>query len=148
MDFDNAPQRLRTLPSWLLGQLAIEARRVGGEVLAGHGLRHGHYGLLASLDEFGPQSQAALSDRARLDRGDVVRWIDDLEAQRLVARLRDPADRRRNTITITSAGSRLLHALDAELRSGQDQLLQALSEADRLRLIALLTRALAAHHAR
>jgi DNA-binding MarR family transcriptional regulator len=143
MDFDNAPERLRTLPSWLIGQLAIEARRAGGEVLSGHGLRHGHYALLASLDEFGPLSQAALSDRSGLDRGDVVRWIDDLESRRLAARLRDPKDRRRNTVTITTAGGRLLDKIDIELHTAQGHLLRALSATEQARLAALLTRALA-----
>lgn len=133
------------MPSWLLGQLALEARRVGGEVLAGHRLRHGHYALLASLEEFGPLSQSVLSDRSGLDRGDVVRWIDDLETRRLVARRRDPADRRRNTVAITGTGRRLLGKMDAELRAAQSRLLRALSATEQAQLVALLTRTLASY---
>ena len=62
--------RLRALPSWLLGQLSIEARRVVGEVLAEHDVHRSQYALIASLDEFGPPSQTELSDRSGLDRSD------------------------------------------------------------------------------
>ena len=142
MDVDNAPDRLRTLPSWLLGQLSNEARRVVGEVLAEQQLHRGQYALLASLDQFGPLSQTDLSERSGLDRSDIVRWVDDLAARELIARTRDPNDRRRNVVSITGKGRRLLSRLDARLRDAQDHLLRALSAKERGQLVQLLARAL------
>jgi MarR family transcriptional regulator, lower aerobic nicotinate degradation pathway regulator len=142
MDVDNAPNRLRSLPSWLLGQAAIEGRRVVGDVLAGEGLHRSQYALMASLEEFGPLSQTALSERSGLDRSDVVRWVDGLAARGLVQRTRDARDRRRNTISITREGRRRLQELDAQLDRAQHDLLGTLSDEERKLLILLLGRLL------
>jgi MarR family transcriptional regulator, lower aerobic nicotinate degradation pathway regulator len=142
VDVDNAPNRLRSLPSWLLGQAAVEARRVVGDVLAGEGLHRSQYALMASLEEFGPLSQTALSDRSGLDRSDVVRWVDGLAAGGLVQRTRDPGDRRRNVISITRQGRHRLEELDARLGRAQQDLLRTLSDEERKLLIVLLGRLL------
>lgn len=141
MDVENAPDRLRALPSWLLGQLTVEARREVADALEHVGLHRSQYALLASLEQFGSSSQAELGDRSGLDRSDVVRWIDDLAGRGLVERERDPADRRRNVVAITAAGRRLLVKLDADLAKAQDRLLRRLGPADRKTLLRLLRRA-------
>jgi DNA-binding MarR family transcriptional regulator len=146
MDVESAPDRLRSLPSWLLGQLSVEARRVVGDVLGGQNLHRGQYAMLAALEQFGPLSQTDLSQRSGLDRSDVVRWIDDLAERDLVERVRDPQDRRRNVVSITSRGHRLLAKLDGQLRRAQDRLLHALSVQDREQLVELLKRALGVGH--
>jgi DNA-binding MarR family transcriptional regulator len=142
VDVEKAPDRLRQLPSWLLGQLSAEARRLVGEVLAGQDMTRSHYALLASLEQFGPASQTALSERSGLDRSDVVRWIDDLAGRALVERSRDPQDRRRNVVSITDQGQALLGTLDGKLAGAQDRLLAALRPPEREQLVRLLSRAL------
>jgi DNA-binding MarR family transcriptional regulator len=142
VDIDNAPNRLRSLPSWLLGQAAVEARRVVGDVLAREGLHRSQYALMASLEEFGPLSQTELSDRSGLDRSDVVRWVDGLAERGLVERTRDPGDRRRNVISITRQGLHRLEELDAQIGRAQQDLLKTLSEEERKQLILLLGRLL------
>jgi DNA-binding MarR family transcriptional regulator len=142
MDTDNAPDRLRTLPSWLLGQASAEARRMVGEVFAAEGVHRSQFALLAALAQFGPLSQAALSDRSGLDRSDVVRWIDDLTARGLAERTRDPADRRRNAVSLTPAGRDRLDRLDTRLAGAQDALLRPLSGPERAQLVTLLGRLL------
>lgn len=142
MDRDNAPDRLRSLPSWLLAQLSMEARRVAGDVLAKHEVHRSEYALLASLEQFGASNQTQLGERSGLDRSDIVRWVDDLAERGLVARERDPDDRRRNVVTVTASGRRLLGKLDTELRSAQDRLLSPLTAGERTQLTRLLQRAL------
>lgn len=142
MDSANAPERLRAMPSWLVGQVAALSRRVVGDVLEAEGLHRSQYALLASLEEFGPVSQAELSDRSGLDRSDVVRWVDELEAAGLLGRTRDPGDRRRNVIALTVAGRRRLRQLDAVLARAQASFLDPLTPAERDRLVALLGRVL------
>lgn len=137
-DVDNAPNRLRTLPSWLLGQASVRARRVVGEVLTEQGTHRSQYALLAGLDEFGPASQAELSERSGLDRSDVVRWVDELVAQKLARREQDPADRRRNVVSLTAAGRRRLATLDKRIGVAQRELLAGLSADERRQLVALL----------
>jgi DNA-binding MarR family transcriptional regulator len=142
MDVVNAPDRLRSLPSWLLGQASMEARRVVGQVLAAEGLHRSQYALLASVEQFGPLSQIALSERSGLDRSDVVRWVDELADHGLVERTRDPDDRRRNVISITDQGRHRLAVLDTRLGRAQDELLAGLSTSDREQLVLLLGRVL------
>lgn len=146
MDTANAPHRLRRLPSWLLGQVSIEARRAVGDALAEDGTHRSQYALMASLAEFGPLSQTALSDRSGLDRSDVVRWIDDLADRGLVERTRDSDDRRRNVVSLTGRGNRRLADLDTRLEHAQRDLLAALEDGDRQRLVELLERVLGLGH--
>ena len=139
--------RLRALPSWLINQAALSATRLVSEGLAGVKSRRHHYALLAALDEGGPVSQATLSRRTTIDRSDMVATINELADQGLVKRSPDPDDRRRNVITITTAGRRQLRKLDRLLGSVQDELLAPLSAGERRQLIRLLTR-IVDHHAR
>jgi MarR family transcriptional regulator, lower aerobic nicotinate degradation pathway regulator len=142
VDVETAPDRLRILPSWLLGQLTVAARRSVGAVLAENGIHRSQYALLAALEQFGPLSQVALSERSGLDRSDVVRWIDELAGAGAVERTKDPDDRRRNVVSISAQGRRLLKRLDAKLRAAQDELLHRLSPRERAQLVGLLSRAL------
>jgi MarR family transcriptional regulator, lower aerobic nicotinate degradation pathway regulator len=142
VEIENAPDRLRRLPSWLLGQLSNEARQRVGKVFAAHEMHRSQYALLAALEQFGPQSQAELSERSGLDRSDVVRWVDELGTRRLVVRKRDPGDRRRNIVSISTAGRRLLADLDEEIDQAQLRFLATLTRDERNQLIRLLSRAL------
>ncbi|BEP12252.1 MarR family winged helix-turn-helix transcriptional regulator [Acidothermaceae bacterium B102] len=140
MDTETAPRRLQRLPSWLLGQANVEARRVVSEVLAQEDLHRSGYALMATLEEFDPLSQTELADRSGHDRSDVVRLVDELEKAALVKRDRDPEDRRRNVVTITPAGRRRLVALDAALVGAQDQLTARLTPSERKQLVTLLAK--------
>ncbi len=102
--------------------------------------------MLAALDEAGAVSQATLSRRTTIDRSDMVATINELTEQGLVERKLDRDDRRRNVITITTAGRRQLRKLDRRLASVQDQLLAPLSASERKQLIRLLTQVVD-HHA-
>ena len=81
-----------------------------------------------------------------MDRSDVVAAINELVSRGLADRSPDPADGRRNVITITRAGTAHLRRLEELLAEVQDELLAPLSPADRRQLIRLLTRILE-HHA-
>ncbi|OHV44520.1 MarR family transcriptional regulator [Parafrankia soli] len=143
---ETAPARLRRLPSWLMSQAAAPASRLVTERLAAADARRYHYSLLAALDEFGPASQAALGRRCGLDRSDVVAMVNELVDRELIERTPDPADRRRNIITITPAGIRHLRRLDKLLAQIQDELLAPLSANERDQLVRLLTQLVDHHH--
>jgi DNA-binding MarR family transcriptional regulator len=98
-----------------------------------------------TLEEFGPASQAALGRRTGIDRSDVVAALNDLASRGLIQRSPDPADRRRNVITITPAGRRQLRRLDGVLAGVQDKLLAPLSPAERQQLTRLLVRIVENH---
>jgi MarR family transcriptional regulator, lower aerobic nicotinate degradation pathway regulator len=138
-DWAGTPERLRVRPSRLLSLAAGQAHRQVGERLATLGSRKWHYATLAALEEFGPDSQSGLSDRTGIYRSDLVATINDLTARGLVVRTPDPADRRRNAITLTDDGRRHLKQLDELLAEAEAEFLAALSEADRAELIRILT---------
>lgn len=140
MEPENAPSRLRALPTWLLNQAALQGQRIGAETLAAVGGHRTHYAVLAALDEFGPASQAALGRRCGIDPSDMVALMAALTADGLVARRPDPADRRRNLVSITAPGRRRLEELGATVTAAQDALLAPLSTAERDRLTELLAR--------
>jgi MarR family transcriptional regulator, lower aerobic nicotinate degradation pathway regulator len=144
MDRCRAPARVRVLPSWLLNQAALAANRSVGDGLAALGARRHHFVLLAALDEVGPASQAELSRATTIDRSDMVAAVNELAERGLVERAPDPLDGRRNVVSLTPAGRRHLRTLDRQLAGIQDDLLAALSPAERRTLVALLTRVVGA----
>ena len=97
------PARLLAMTSRLLNQTSAHAQRLVGEGLANADARKYHYALLAALDEFGPASQSSLSGRTGIYRSDIVATINELTDRGFVDRAPDPADRRRNVITMTPA---------------------------------------------
>ncbi|MFG3441090.1 MarR family winged helix-turn-helix transcriptional regulator [Nonomuraea sp. NPDC047897] len=137
---ENAPARLRALPSRLINHVALVANRVVDRALAEADARRYHYALLAALEEFGPASQAALGRRTTIDRSDIVAAVNELAERNLVRREPDPDDKRRNIVTITTAGARHLAQLDRLLAEAQDEFLAPLSAVDRRRLVDLLSR--------
>lgn len=141
-----APRRLSSRPTYLLTQTATHARRLVAEVFGEACARGYHYRLLATLQEFGPASQAELGRRGSMDRSDVVAALNELVGQGHAERTPDPADGRRNIIRITSAGKEHLRRLDRALDTAQDRLTAPLDAAERAQLVDLLTRLLAHHN--
>jgi MarR family transcriptional regulator, lower aerobic nicotinate degradation pathway regulator len=144
--FDAMPSGLRQKPTWLISQISMHAQRLLTERLAASGSRGYHYRLLAALHEFGAASQAELGRRTGMDRSDVVAALNELAGHGLIRRSPDPADRRRNIITVTPVGTAHFQQLDSLLGGVQDELLAPLAPAERKQLIELLTRVLR-HHA-
>lgn len=82
------------------------------------------YSILVVLDQRGEASQRELCDEVDLDRSTIADLVRRMERRGLVARHRDPADARRNTVTLTDAGRAererlrpLVAAADSELTS-------------------------------
>ncbi|MBG0832881.1 MarR family transcriptional regulator [Planomonospora sp. ID67723] len=141
------PARLRNLPTRLLALTALHSDRLVTEGLAGADARQWHYAVLATLEESGPASQAELSRRTRIYRSDLVAVINELADRGFVERAPDPADRRRNVITMTGQGRRQLHRLDELLAAIEDDVLAPLTRIERRQFTELLARLLD-HHGR
>jgi DNA-binding MarR family transcriptional regulator len=137
---DELPALVRDRPTWLLSQAAARSHRLLTEGLAAAGFRGYEVRLLAAAAEFGPASQASLSRHSGVDRSDVVATVNALERRGLVARAADPADGRRNVISITPAGTRALRSLDSVLADIQDVVLAPLSPRQRRQFVAMLSR--------
>ncbi|MFF2640626.1 MarR family winged helix-turn-helix transcriptional regulator [Streptomyces niveus] len=141
----NSDDRLRQRASRLLSQVATRSDRLINEGLAQADARKWHYAVLASLQDFGPASQAALSKRTGIYRSDMVGVLNELAQRQFVERAPDPDDQRRNVITISTAGRRQLRRLDKVLDALHDELLAPLDAAERDQLVRLLTRLLDHH---
>ena len=136
------------MPSWLLTQSANHAHHLVADGFAAVHARGYHYRLLATLEEFGPASQAALGRRSGIHLSDMVATINELADSTLVERAPDPSDRRRNVISLTAAGKRQLRRLEKRLAECQDELLAPLSAEEREQLTELLSRLLDHHDRR
>lgn len=136
---------MRALPTRLVGQVAILANRATERALEATGSRRYHYALLATLDELGPGSQAEVGRRTGIDRSDVVAAVNELADRGFVHRTPDPADRRRNVLTLTAAGADHLADLDTRLEVAQSELLPGFTAAERANFVLTLTRILESH---
>ena len=87
------------------------------EILKPWGLTPTQYNALRILRGAGERGHTctAVSDRMLTRDPDVTRLIDRLEARHLVARTRDPDDRRAVMIRLTDAGRKLVDQLDAPI---------------------------------
>jgi DNA-binding MarR family transcriptional regulator len=135
-----APKRIRERPTWLISRAYARSHALlaAGFAASGTGLRSYHYRLLAALAEQGPASQAELGRSTSVDRSDVVAALGVLERLGLVQRAVDPANRRRNIVTITPDGSERLGQLDGVVDEVQERVLEPLSGSERRELTRLL----------
>ena len=115
-------------PALLLARIGTVIGEIADEKLAATGMTGSEYAILAVLAADGPGSQQELAELLGKAPGLMVAAIDDLEERGLVARDRDPADRRRSRVTLTRSGEKALRAADrfadqvfAELFPGLDK---------------------------
>jgi MarR family transcriptional regulator, lower aerobic nicotinate degradation pathway regulator len=108
------------------------------------GMRPKHFALLNLADLSEGSSQQELGRQLGLDSSGLVSVIDDLEAQGLVERRRDAADRRRYAIHLTRAGRTKLSRAREAVKLRGEELLAPLSADERETLHDLLSRVAAA----
>jgi DNA-binding MarR family transcriptional regulator len=139
---DRTPARLKDRPTWLVGRAFVRSSALlnAGFEAHGNGLRGYHYRLLAALEEWGPASQADLGRSTGIDRSDVTAVMTELESRNLIARAVDPANKRRNIVTLTQEGADRLRDLDTVVDAIQDELLAPLTASQRRQFITLISR--------
>ncbi|MFE9604432.1 MarR family winged helix-turn-helix transcriptional regulator [Streptomyces hokutonensis] len=103
------------------------------------------FAVLAALEEFGALSQAEIGRRLGVDRNDVSGILNRLEDGRRVHRQADPANRRRNVVTVTAAGRLHLEELQQHADAVQAELLAGLDTEERRQLHSLLAKLLDSH---
>ncbi|MEV5356630.1 MarR family transcriptional regulator [Streptomyces sp. NPDC093516] len=131
---------IRSLPSWLLGRAAARGRALVAEALAELDLRMWHHVVLSAVRDLAPVAQADLGRAVRLDPKDLVGVLDDLQAAGLAVREPDPRDRRKNAVSLTARGARLLERCEKAARAANDELLAPLSAAEREQFTGMLRR--------
>lgn len=78
------------------------------------GLGRADWRVLAHLGRAGPMTAAAICAATALHKTNVSRVVERMAGRGLLARDPDPADRRRETLSLTEAGRALHDALAAE----------------------------------
>jgi DNA-binding MarR family transcriptional regulator len=137
------PARLRQLASWQSNKVSV----LGARLTAQHMplTARGEFAVLAALEEYGARSQADLGRLLGLDRNEVSGIVTRLENNGGIDRQPDPADRRRNVVTLTAEGQRRLEEIQRHADTAQHELLAGLDPAERRQLVALLAKVLASH---
>jgi DNA-binding MarR family transcriptional regulator len=128
----------------LLGHLARVGGRAAEASMSPDGLRPRHVIALKLLSEQGPLSQQGLGEVLSLDPSNVVGLLNELEERALIVRRRDPVDRRRHIVELSTVGEEALAVAYVRLGLVEDDLLSALSVEERTTLYHLLLRAVGA----
>jgi DNA-binding MarR family transcriptional regulator len=142
------PAELVASSTFLLKRLGFAAKDRSMKAYEQTGLHPYHYAILLVLDEGSRDTQGSIADALGYDRGQLVGLLDELEEQKLVERRRDPNDRRRHLVRLTSEGTRTLARLRQVTREVEDEFLGPLSEQERADLHELLLRLAEKHEPR
>jgi DNA-binding MarR family transcriptional regulator len=141
------PEELLASPLFLLKRLGMAAKERSLDQYTAAGLHPYHHAILALLDEGTRETQGQIANALGYDKGQLVGLLDELEEAGLIERRRDPSDRRRQTVQITSTGRKTLERLRALSRRIEDEFLEPLDESQRRDLQGLLLRVCEAHFA-
>src|SRR6201995_5664495 len=123
-----------------LTRLAKQVYRRSNEELLGMHMRHLMALSYVRDHDGGPQQE--LAEALCMDANNVVLLLNELEQLGYVDRRRDPSDRRRHLVDLTSAGAKALEVAEHRQETIEDDVLQALDAEERATLWQLLGRAL------
>jgi DNA-binding MarR family transcriptional regulator len=132
-------RQFRTAVDEAVVSLAVAADQldqVTEAVCQRHGITGDQYNVLRILRGVYPAGHPRCEIARRMihPSPDVTRMLDRLLRQGVVARARNPEDRRESIATITRAGLALLERVDPELHQAQAQFASALTEPELRRL--------------
>src|SRR5919197_3308726 len=96
------------------------------------------FGILAILAATGPRSQQELGHLLGVNRTMMVKVVDEMEAQGLLERRRNPADRRSYALEPTPHGLATLERMQPAMLETEASLTEPLGEVGRARLNELL----------
>jgi DNA-binding MarR family transcriptional regulator len=133
---------------FLLARLGLAFKSKALARIEQEGFDAHHYSLLAILAEGARETQATIADALALDPSRLVALLDSLEERGLIARQRDPHDRRRHVVSITPAGKRQLQRLRSIAKELEDEFFAPLAAEDRQAFHELLLQLACAHDPR
>jgi DNA-binding MarR family transcriptional regulator len=138
-----ATTELKKAPHWaptagmLLLKIGKAAERRFEKALKPSGLSPRHLGVLFEVQAC-PTSQQALIETIGVDPSKLVGLLNDLEADGLIVRKRDPEDRRRHIVEVSAKGSARLEEAKKIAATVEEELLGGLDAGQRAELLALL----------
>ena len=121
---------------------ALTARSIAAS--APYELPTGSLTVLALIAANPGSSQAALARRAGINKSALVGIVDQLESRGLAGRDRSSSDRRRNSLSVTPEGEKVMQQLFSAVQPEEQPIRDALGAADMAKFLSLLDRAIAA----
>src|SRR6266536_2815170 len=121
----------------LLVKIGHAVERWYTEALKPTGLTPRHLGVLFEV-RARPTSQQALIDTIGVDPSKLVGLLNDLEDDGLIARRRDPEDRRRHIVEVSKEGRARLLAAEKAAAEVEGRLFASLDEGQRAELLRVL----------
>jgi DNA-binding MarR family transcriptional regulator len=121
----------RSSPGLLLALLGHEAMRRLRAAHEAHNLKPRQFQILGLLHDHGRLAQRDLMKAMGVDPSILVTLLNPLEADGLVARERDPGDRRRHLVTLTAAGERQLASASRAQKETEDAIFASLDDDQR-----------------
>jgi MarR family transcriptional regulator, lower aerobic nicotinate degradation pathway regulator len=138
--FQRLPEELVASSLFLLKKLGMTAKEQSHDAYDDLGTHPYHHAILALLDRGHRDTQGQIADALGYDRGQLVGLLDEMEDAGLVERQRDPNDRRRQVVRMTSAGKKTLATLRTLSKRIEEDFLAPLDESEREVLHGLLLR--------
>jgi len=108
---------------------------------AGYDLTPIQFAALDAIHNAPGTDQATVAEMIAYDRATIGGVIERLEQKGWVLRVVSERDRRARELSLTPEGKRIIKALVPVVRDLQDEILQALGEADRARFLKLARQA-------
>jgi DNA-binding MarR family transcriptional regulator len=142
------PKELLTSAAFMLKRLGFMLKDRTMQAFEETGLSPYHHAVLALLHEEPRETQAMIADALGYDRSHLVGVLDELEERGLIERRRDPSDRRRHLVSLTSEGESTLVRLRAVAKQVEDEFFRPLDAKERRTLNELLLRLAREHDAR
>ena len=130
---------------FLLARLGVGFKNRAVARVELEGFEPNHYGILAILAEGDRETQGTIAEALGLDPSRLVNVLDSLERRELIARHRDPVDRRRHVVGITPAGIDALDRMRVLAQTLADEFLAPLTPHDRETFHRLLLQLAAVH---
>jgi MarR family 2-MHQ and catechol resistance regulon transcriptional repressor len=133
--FKGKADQVRALDTYI--KLSRASGTIDGRLaanLARFGLTSGQLGVIEALMHLGPLSQGELGRKLLRSGGNVTTVIDNLERRGLVARRRNPEDRRVVTVELTGEGARLIGRVFPLHARAVAQAMNALTPAEQIEL--------------
>jgi DNA-binding MarR family transcriptional regulator len=142
------PDELLAKSGFLMVRLAMGFKARAIDALEGAGFSQYHYSVLALLGEQPRKAQSAMAEALGVDPSQLVGVLDALEDRGLVERRRDPDDRRRHVVSLTTKGRGELTKLRKTIDRLEDELFAPLDAPTRKAFHETLLRLVAYHDPR
>jgi DNA-binding MarR family transcriptional regulator len=125
---------------YLIARAHFALHNRADEICGPFALEVREYAALATIDDLAPCSQQQVATMLGVSGPVIVELIDALEPRGLVARERNPSDRRSYALRLTAAGARLRERAGAALLVQEDEIGERLGPAGHRELRELLRR--------